>query len=343
MSFLMYSPFHCFVFFIIFLGAGLCEDRDLGEIILQSNIIVHKDGRVERFVNLGNVPPSLDSKTGVDSKDAVVSPETGLRVRLYLPKITNPPDQKLPLLVFFHGGGFFSGSIVTPHYHNFLNTLVSEANVVAVSVDYRLAPEHLCPTFYDDSWEAFKWVVSHCTKKGPELWLNDHVDFQRVFLAGDSAGANIAYNMAMRAGNEGLDVGVKLVGIILAHPYFWGTNLLPSEVANPPMKSFIDKTWKLVCPMSSGFDDPRLNPIVDPKMSSLGCTKVLVCVAQQDTLRDRGRLYYEMLGKSGWQGVVEIMEAEGEDHVFFILKPTSEKAVAFRKRVTSFINEAKLK
>ncbi|KAK9138033.1 hypothetical protein Sjap_008627 [Stephania japonica] len=58
--------------------------------------------------------------------------------------------------------------------------------VVAVSVDYRLAPEHPLPIAYHDSWAALQWARSHSTGRGPgpEPWLNDHVDFDRVNLAG---------------------------------------------------------------------------------------------------------------------------------------------------------------
>ena len=69
---------------------------------------------------------------------------------------------------------------------------MSEANVVAISVNYRKAPEHPIPAAYEDSWAAFQWVESHCNNGGPEAWLNEHVDFERVFLAGESSGANVA-------------------------------------------------------------------------------------------------------------------------------------------------------
>lgn len=112
--------------------------------------------------------------------------------------------------------------------------LVSETNVVDVSIDYRLAPEHSLPTAYDDAWGAPKWVASHSDGKGTEDWLNRHADFQRVFFAGDSAGANIAHQMGLRVGSEGLN-GVKLNGIVLVHPYFWGSEPIGVESSLPPM------------------------------------------------------------------------------------------------------------
>uniref|UniRef100_A0A5B6YRT7 Putative carboxylesterase 2 n=1 Tax=Davidia involucrata TaxID=16924 RepID=A0A5B6YRT7_DAVIN len=304
-------------------------------------IRLFKDGRVERLTGTDIVPPSINPETGVQSKDVVISPEIGISARLYIPKTTDP-NQKLPLLVYFHGGGFCIETAFSPNYHNYLNALVAEANVVVVSVDYRRAPEHHLPVAYDDSWAALKWVASHSNYGGhglDEVWLKDHVDFERVFLAGDSAGANIAHNMAIRVGSEALD-GVTLVGIALIHPYFWGKEPIGAEGADMKKKASVDGFWLLVNPSSTGgSDDPLLNPVLDPKLSSLGCTKVLVCVAEKDMLRDRGWYYKEELGKSGWGGVVEIMEAKEEDHVFHLFKPTCDNAVAMLKRVASFMNQ----
>ncbi|KAK2996153.1 hypothetical protein RJ639_029540 [Escallonia herrerae] len=58
----------------------------------------------------------------------------------------------------------------------------------------------------------------------------------------------------------------------------------------------------------------------------LGCSRVLVSVAEKDLLRDRGRMYYEALGRSGWMGVAEIHETEGADHGFHLYNLDSEKA-----------------
>ncbi|WJZ83846.1 hypothetical protein VitviT2T_003491 [Vitis vinifera] len=299
---------------------------------------VFKDGRVERFLGNDTVPPSLNVENGVHSKDIVIEPETGISARLYIPKITYP-SQKLPLLIYFHGGGFCIETSSSPTYHNYLDSLVAEGNVVAVSVNYRRAPEDPLPVAYDDCWTAFKWVVSHSNSQGLEPWLNDHADFNHLFLAGDDAGANLAHNMAIRAGTRVNELGgVKVSGIILVHPYFWGKDPIGSEMNDLQKKARVDTLWHFVCPTTSGCDDPLINPATDPQLRSLGCQKVLIFLAEKDMLRDRGWFYYETLGKSGWDGVVDLTEAEAEDHVFHIFKPTCEKAVAMRKRMALFLN-----
>ncbi|KAB2636416.1 carboxylesterase 12 [Pyrus ussuriensis x Pyrus communis] len=261
-------------------------------------IKVYKDGRVERLLGTATVPPSTQPETGVQSKDIVISHQPAISARLYIPKFA---ATKLPLLVYFHGGGFCIQSASSPTYHDYLNSLVSEANVVAVSVEYRLAPEHPIPAAYDDSWAALKW---------------------RVFFAGDSAGANIAHHMGLKVGSEGL-LGVKLIGIVLVHPYFWGSDLIGVELNAPAnIRDFVAAMWRF-----------------DPKLGELGCGKVVVFVAEKDVLKERGWYYGEVLRKSGWNGVVEVMEAEREEHCFHLADLTCENAVAMRKKIVSFLNQ----
>ncbi|XVE93341.1 hypothetical protein REPUB_Repub01dG0183400 [Reevesia pubescens] len=302
-------------------------------------IRVYKDGRVERLLGTQVVPPGLDPKTNVESKDLVYSQETGQSIRLYIPKNVISA-QKLPLLVYFHGGAFCVETAFSPTYHNYINSLVAEANIVVLSVDYRRAPEHPIPIAYDDSWDALKWVASHYGGNGSEDWLSCYADFDKVYFSGDSAGANIAHHIAIKIGQEKLD-GINLVGIILVHPYFWGKEPVGNEIKDPIVRAQIDGFWRLASPTTSGSDDPWINPIDNQNLASLGCARVLVCVAEKDMLRHRGCYYCEKLKKSGWRGEVEMMEAQGEDHVFHLLKPSCESAVAKLKKVAAFINQDK--
>lgn len=298
--------------------------------------LVYKDGKVERLMGTEIVPPSeSDPETGVGSKDVVIEPDTGVSARLYKPKHTNP-DQKLPVLVYFHGGGFFVQTAFSPTYQPFLNSIASQANVIIVSVEYRRAPEHPLPIGYDDSWAAVKWVVSHSSGNGEEDWLREFADFGRLFFGGDSAGANIAHNLAIRVGSDGLDGG-KLVGLVLMHPYFWGKDPTGDETTDPDTRGIIENFWVTACPLSSGIDDPLINPVMDPKWPSIGCAKVLVVVSERDLLKYRGWFYFEELGKSEWGGEVEIMEIEGEEHVFHLENPNCDKAKDLVRKVASFI------
>ncbi|KAG5238880.1 carboxylesterase [Salix suchowensis] len=304
-------------------------DSSSDEIIHQwgSYIRVYKEGRVERFFGTDKVPSSIDSADGVSTKDVLIVPETDVSARIFIPTATIDSGHKLPLLIYFHGGGFRVGSPFCATYHNYVASLVAAAGVVAVSVDYRLAPEYPIPACYEDSWAALKWVASHSNRKGPEEWIRDHANFDQVFLAGDSGGANISHDLAARAGIENLN-GMTLSGLCLVHPYFG-------------IKDTVDESWIFVSPTTSGLDDFRYNPAADSiRMASLGCTRVLICLAEKDVLRQRGLYYYETLRKSGWSGEVEIAETEGEGHVFHLFNPNCDNAEALLKKLASFINHS---
>ncbi|KAI3525404.1 hypothetical protein L1887_04173 [Cichorium endivia] len=277
---------------------------------------VYKNGHVERITGTPIIPPSHDPKTSVLSKDVDISQDPKISARLYLP--TTAATAKLPLLIYIHGGGFAIESAFSTLYHTHLNSLTAAAGVIAVSIEYRLAPEHPVPACYEDCWEALKWV-----QQAPDPWIKDHADLNRVFLAGDSAGANIAHNIAVRAGLDGTGSGLKIVGMALVHPYF--------EFEQQ------SKLWMYVCPGSSGVRDPRINPAAEPGLlEKIVCGKVQVCVAGEDSLKGRGWSYYETLKNSCWNGNVEIMETEGKDHVFHLFDPNCEDAHNLTTLLASF-------
>ncbi|XP_009792438.2 2-hydroxyisoflavanone dehydratase-like [Nicotiana tabacum] len=196
-------------------------------------------------------------------------------------------------------------------------------NVLAISVEYRLAPEHTIPACYDDAWAVMKWVA-----QGTDPWLKTHADFSRVFLAGDSAGANIAHNMMMRASvdEDKHTIGLRLVGMTLIHPFFGNDE--PNKI------------WTYICPENPRSDDPRFNPTVHPSLlSRLVCPKVLICTAGSDFYKDRGWTYYEALKGSGWGGEVEIRETEVEDHVFDLVDTNFENARCLMKWLADFFHQ----
>ncbi|KAG2705447.1 hypothetical protein I3760_05G053900 [Carya illinoinensis] len=284
---------------------------------------LYKDGTIDRFFGTEIIPPTTDSFTGVQSKDITISPQTGVSARLFLPKTTSFTP-KLPLLIYIHGGAFCIESPFSPVYHNHVSSVAAEANIVAVSNHYRRAPEHPLPIAYDNTWASIQWVASHIKGKGPETWLNDHVDFERVFLAGDSAGANLAHNTARRAAVDGLGE-VKIIGMVLIHPYFGNDQRSKLPV--------------LCCSIfEPGFEgrekERRLPSLLIPFFR-----RVLVLVVEKDGIKDRGWTYFETLRKSGWSGAVDVVETEGEDHVFHLFDPNSQNAASLLKQMASFFNQ----
>ncbi|XP_057759045.1 2-hydroxyisoflavanone dehydratase-like [Arachis stenosperma] len=299
---------------------------------------VFKDGSIERLQSSPLVPPS--TLGSVSSKDIVISSKPSISARLYLPtKLIHHHDaHKVPILVYFHGGAFFFESAFNERHHNYFNLFLSkaEADILVVSVEYRLAPEIPLPAAYHDCWQALKWVAS--TDSDP--WILNHGDFQRVFLGGDSAGANLVHNVALRAGAEALPNGVKVLGAFLSQPYFSSTKPIGSEAVEGHEESPPYVVWGLVYPNApGGLDNPLINPLAPeaPSLATLGCSKIIVCVAEKDSLRDRGVWYYQAVKNSGWHGHLELYEAEHEDHVFNIHTPESENALKLMKRLAHFI------
>jgi acetyl esterase/lipase len=305
-------------------------------------IRVYKN-RVERYFGSEFVPASTDA--AVASRDVVISPNVS--ARLYLPRLGNDAgDAKLPILVYYHGGGFCIGSAFNPIFHAYFNAFTSLAGALVVSVEYRLAPEHPVPAAYADSWDALTWVVSqssHLASASADPWIAGHADFSRLYLGGDSAGANIAHHMAMRAAaaERGLAHGARIRGLVMVHPYFLGTDRVPSDELSPETRESLASLWRVVCPSSTaGDDDPLINPLVDgaPALASLACARVLVCVAEGDVLRDRGRAYYDRLRASGWPGETEIWQAPDKGHTFHFMDPCCDEAVAQDKVISDFLN-----
>ena len=121
---------------------------------------------------------------------------TQLLARLYA-----PTAERLPVLMYFHGGGFTIGSVQT---HDVLCRRLSHlAGCAVVSVDYRLAPEHKFPTAFEDAWDALNWLVS----QGGPLGL----DTRRLAVGGDSAGGTLAAACAIAARDAGLPLALQLL------------------------------------------------------------------------------------------------------------------------------------
>ncbi|CAO2173138.1 unnamed protein product [Urochloa humidicola] len=297
-------------------------------------LIQYKSGRVQRFMGTSFIPPSLDARTGVASKDVIVDQATGLKARIYRPSrgaVIGGGGKRLPVLLYFHGGAFVVESAFDPVYHGYLNALVARANVVAVSVNYRLAPEHPLPAAYDDAWAALKWVVENARHGGGgEPWLAKHGDVSRLFLAGDSAGGNIAHNLAMRAGQQQQSGAAAIRGVALLDPYFLGQYVSPGA----------ERAWEFICAGRYGTGHPYVNPAALPASAwrALPPARVLMTVSGNDRLGPFQRAYVDALRASGWHGDARLYDTPGEGHCYFLNNLNSPKAAAHMATLAAFIN-----
>eukprot|EP01018_Ginkgo_biloba_P024900 Gb_17666 [translate_table: standard] len=323
------------------------RDRGRVEEELEGFLRVYKDGSVERFSYVvEEVAASSGAHQAVASKDVLLNSHTGVWVRLYLPQsspLKAHSPQKLPLLLYFHGGGFVIGSAAWSVYHVFLNRLASETNSIIISVNYRLAPEHRLPVAYDDCFGALHWLRQQAVRplqSSDEIsWLTSYADFNRCYLAGDSAGANIAHHVTLRAAKTDLKPLI-IRGSILIQPFFSGENRSKWECeTNDPAlpQRWIDVFWKLSLPVGANRDHPACNPLgkQSPRLDDVQLPPMLVCISEQDVLKERNLEYVEALKKAG-KNVGHVV-VKGVGHAFQILHPNSPAIQELTKHVDGFM------
>ncbi|CAI8593583.1 unnamed protein product [Vicia faba] len=261
----------------------------------QLNLVLNPNGTIIRQ-SKPTTPPSLDPTLPILSKDLMINQSKATWARIYLPhKALDHTSNKLPLIIFFHGGGFIFLSAASTIFHEFCFNMANNVVAVVVSVEYRLAPEHRLPAAYEDAVEALHWIKTNQS----DDWLRNHVDYSKVFLMGSSAGGNIAYNAGLRVATvEDVEdeVSKMIKGLILIQPFFSGTHRTRSEIklANDPHLLLCnnDALWELSLPVGVDRDHEYCNPTVRDNVVRLKRVReigwwVLVTDCDGDPLVDR--------------------------------------------------------
>ena len=207
------------------------------------------------------------------------------QVRIYRPAAQGP----LPVVVFFHGGGFVLGS--TAQYDPLCGFIADAVGALVVSVDYRLAPEHPAPAGVEDCVDAVRWVGETGETLGG--------DPSRIAVCGDSAGGNLAALVAIELRDHG---GPGLAHQALIYPATDLSQSFPSirEHADAPIldKPALDA---YLAHYLRGSDltaaDPRLSPYFVEDLR--GLPPALIQTADLDPLRDEGQAYAVRLADAG--------------------------------------------
>jgi len=155
-----------------------------------------------------------------------------------------------------------------------------------------------------------------------------------------SAGGSTAHHMAIQAGLLQLPPSIMLAGTFLAMPYFLCPSRLESEPETTTTSSNF-KIWAYVCPNCTAGVDELYVTLGGPGASSLrglGYGRMMVHIAQKDELHERDVWYYQQFKESGWPGQVNLVEAKGEKHVFYILNPDSPNTTMLIPEVAKFLN-----
>ena len=245
-------------------------------------------------LSLLKAPPEMLPDLRIEERTVGYGDRADIPVRIYWPP-TEATDKGLPVVVFYHGGGWSIGDLDT--HDPLARAHAVGAEAIVVSVDYRLAPEHPYPAGIDDSWAALRWVGEHATELGG--------DPGRIAVAGDSAGGNIAAVMAQLARDNADNGGPALAFQLLWYPSVTGDLSLPSftENADAPVldRDVIDAFLAWYAP---GLDisDPTMLPasLAPANAADLsGLPPAFIGTAEHDPLRDDGARYAELLKAAG--------------------------------------------
>ncbi|WP_157216342.1 alpha/beta hydrolase [Flavisphingomonas formosensis] len=253
-----------------------------------------------------------------DPADRIVSADAdadGVPVRIYRREEAGEAE---PVLVFYHGGGYIACGVSS--HERLCHRLARLAECAIVSVDYRLAPEHVFPAAVNDALTALRWVAAHGADHG--------LDTRRIAVGGDSAGGSLATVAALRARDEG---GPALVHQLLFYP---GTDLTGETESERLYANgyFLDSDFSELC-VSSYIPDakdrghPWASPLLAEDLSRLPPATVIT--AECDPLRDEGKAYAERLIASGVPA--RYADYAGVFHGFasmFGMLPEGDQAVA---------------
>jgi acetyl esterase len=228
--------------------------------------------------------------------------EADIPVRIYTPKEAD----SYGILMYFHGGAFFSGNLES--HDEVVRPICMESGYKVISVGYRLAPEHPYPAGLEDCYNVTKWATDN---KDELKW-----DGKNLAVAGDSSGGNFVAAVALMARDKQEFALTKQVLFYPSLDLDFSEFRYPSQVENG--KGYFVESDSLA-EFNSFYllgnvdtDHPLVSPIREENLENLPAA--LIITAEYDPMRDEGELFAENLKKSGVH--VETKRYEGATHGF---------------------------
>ena len=261
------------------------------------------DARAEYVRRTNRLKADVDIYRSEDRD--IDGPGGRIPIRIYTPREL-ASNEKLPVLVWYHGGGYVIGDLDTHDWA--CRALANETDCIVVAVDYRLAPEHKFPAAVEDCYAALKWVVNNASEI--------HGDAARIAVGGDSAGGNLATVVCILARDDG---SPKICFQLLVYPVTAPEPETKSHHAFAEGYLLTRKTitWFFTHYLRGPKDtqDFRYAPLEADDLSSL--PPALIIVAGYDPLRDEGVEYAEAMIHAGNR--VRLSNYEGMVHGFFLM------------------------
>jgi len=240
----------------------------------------------------------------------IPGPTSDLPIRIY-----RPATNTQRTIVYFHGGGWVLNFLDI--YDASLSRLANQSNATIVSVNYQKAPEHPYPTPFDDCYSTLEWVISHKN----ELALPNVIG-----VAGDSAGANLAAAVALKARDHQIELAFQFLIYPCLDRNFstdsYRANATGYGLSTQAMQWF----WEQYLQGNAHDDDPYAAP--QRAQSFAGLAPAIIITAQYDPLLSDGENYLAALKDAGVS--VSYRKFDGMIHGFFTnlaVTPTATKAI----------------
>ncbi|KAJ7557905.1 hypothetical protein O6H91_04G073300 [Diphasiastrum complanatum] len=283
------------------------------------------DGTVDRSQHdqlIPTVPPSPSIATaGAFSKDVPFDSSIGVWGRVYLPESVfsccesdDGNAGRLPVILYFHGGGFVMCSAAQVIFHEYCCKLAARIRAMVISVEYRRAPEHKLPAAFDDGFLALKWLQGQHDDVGvKDPWLSSHADLSKCILMGHSAGATIVHHVALKAAAARSGHLQFIRGLILGVPFFGGIARTSSEIKYAESDELVtleltDTLWALSLPHEADRSHPYCSfvPAENPDLlKTIQWPPSLVVAGALDPLHDRQIELVEFIRKEGQQVILK--------------------------------------